>query len=87
MPRVLEIHHPLISHDNPVDYVDDSYPCLHPPSPPSAAKPITYADLGGIETVLADIRELIEYPLKHPEVRPFIIPLWNHTLGSYPFQT
>jgi ribosome biogenesis ATPase len=30
---------------------------------------VTYADLGGIEEVLADIRELIEYPLKHPEVR------------------
>lgn len=27
-----------------------------------------YADLGGVEDVLADIRELIEYPLKHPEV-------------------
>lgn len=29
---------------------------------------ITYSDLGGIEAVLDDIRELIEYPLKHPEV-------------------
>ncbi|GFR52366.1 hypothetical protein Agub_g14925, partial [Astrephomene gubernaculifera] len=34
----------------------------------TAAKPVTYADLGGVEEVLADIRELIEYPLKHPEV-------------------
>jgi hypothetical protein len=33
--------------------------------PPRA---VTYADLGGVEEVLADIRELIEYPLKHPEV-------------------
>lgn len=33
-------------------------------------KPVTYADLGGIEPILDDIRELIEYPLKHPEVRP-----------------
>lgn len=32
-------------------------------------KPVTYADLGGIEPILDDIRELIEYPLKHPEVR------------------
>lgn len=30
--------------------------------------PITYADLGGMEAVLGDVRELIEYPLKHPEV-------------------
>lgn len=34
----------------------------------TAAKPVRYADLGGIEEVLSDIRELIEYPLKHPEV-------------------
>lgn len=34
-----------------------------------APKPVTYADLGGIEAVLNDIKELIEYPLKHPEVR------------------
>jgi ATPase family associated with various cellular activities (AAA) len=31
-------------------------------------KAITYADMGGIEGVLADIREVIEYPLRHPEV-------------------
>lgn len=30
--------------------------------------PIRYADLGGVEAVLEDIKELIEYPLKHPEV-------------------
>jgi ribosome biogenesis ATPase len=30
---------------------------------------VCYEDLGGIEEVLSDIRELIEYPLKHPEVR------------------
>lgn len=29
---------------------------------------VTYADLGGIEGVLSDIRELIEHPLQHPEV-------------------
>ncbi len=34
----------------------------------AVAKPVTYEDLGGIEEVLSDIRELIEYPLKHPEV-------------------
>lgn len=27
-----------------------------------------YEDLGGMEGVLADIRELVEYPLCHPEV-------------------
>ena len=30
---------------------------------------VWYADLGGIESVLKDIRELVEYPLRHPEVR------------------
>lgn len=29
---------------------------------------VRYADLGGIEAVLSDIRELVEYPLRHPEV-------------------
>jgi hypothetical protein len=29
---------------------------------------VTYADLGGVEAVLGSIRELIEYPLRHPEV-------------------
>jgi len=29
---------------------------------------VTYADLGGIENVLSDIKELIEHPLQHPEV-------------------
>ena len=27
-----------------------------------------YNDLGGIEAVLNDIKELVEYPLQHPEV-------------------
>lgn len=31
-------------------------------------KTVYYSDLGGIEDVLADIRQLIEYPLMHPEV-------------------
>jgi ribosome biogenesis ATPase len=30
--------------------------------------PVTYADLGGMESILGDVKELIEYPLKHPEV-------------------
>ena len=30
---------------------------------------IRYADLGGIESVLHDIKELVEHPLCHPEVR------------------
>ena len=29
---------------------------------------VTYADLGGIDNVLSDIKELIEHPLQHPEV-------------------
>ena len=32
------------------------------------ARPVRYSDLGGIEDVLSDIKELIEYPLAHPEV-------------------
>lgn len=35
---------------------------------PAAPRPVHYADLGGVDEVLSDIRELIEYPLKHPEV-------------------
>ena len=31
---------------------------------------VCYSDLAGIEGVLQDVRELIERPLKHPEVRP-----------------
>ena len=30
---------------------------------------VCYSDLGGIEAVLDDIRELVEYPLQHPEVK------------------
>ncbi|KAH3763713.1 26S proteasome regulatory complex [Pelomyxa schiedti] len=29
---------------------------------------VRYADVGGIEPVLQDVRELIEYPLTHPEI-------------------
>jgi hypothetical protein len=35
---------------------------------PAAPRALHYADLGGVDEVLSDIRELIEYPLKHPEV-------------------
>jgi len=38
--------------------------------------PISYADLGGVDSVLKDVQELIEYPLKHPEVYSW--------LGVYP---
>ena len=34
----------------------------------SSPLPIRYENLAGIENVLGDVRELIEYPLKHPEV-------------------
>jgi len=44
-----------------------------PPPPPSSftaspPRPITYALLGGMEAVLAQVRECVEYPLAHPEV-------------------
>ena len=35
---------------------------------PTTPQAIRYADLGGIESVLADVRELVEFPLRHPEV-------------------
>ncbi len=35
------------------------------PSPRPAER---YADLGGIERVLGDVRELVEYPFAHPEI-------------------
>ncbi|KAI8101215.1 hypothetical protein M9435_001323 [Picochlorum sp. BPE23] len=38
--------------------------------------PVLYKDLGGIDDVLQDVKELIEYPLKHPEVYSW--------LGVYP---
>lgn len=31
-------------------------------------KNISYSQLGGLEDVLSEIKELVEYPLKHPEV-------------------
>ncbi|CAL8469009.1 g8550 [Coccomyxa elongata] len=34
----------------------------------SQPRPVRYTDLGGIEAVLSDIKELVEYPLQHPEV-------------------
>jgi hypothetical protein len=44
-------------------------------------RPITYADLGGIDHVLADIRELIEHPL---QVRHVTVHIRNTTLVSAP---
>jgi len=38
----------------------------------STPLPVTYADLGGIDDVLADVKELVEYPLTHPEVYAFL---------------
>eukprot|EP00727_Mastigamoeba_balamuthi_P009060 m51a1_g4777 putative ribosome biogenesis atpase rix7 (835) ;mRNA; f:30850-34543 len=40
---------------------------VQPPTPTPTPK-VKYADLGGIESALQDIRELIEYPLTHPEI-------------------
>ena len=35
---------------------------------PSRPRAVRYADLGGVDTVLHSVRELVEYPLRHPEV-------------------
>eukprot|EP00210_Caulerpa_lentillifera_P008248 g7873.t1 len=43
----------------------DSTGCLGGPSQPRCVK---YSDLGGLKGILQDIKELVEYPLKHPEV-------------------
>jgi hypothetical protein len=56
-------------------------PCLqtqHTPAP-TAPRALHYADLGGVEDVLADIRELIEYPLKHPEVYRWVVCVLKNT--------
>ena len=38
-------------------------------APTASAPPsVRYSDLGGIEGALQDVRELIEYPLTHPEI-------------------
>ena len=37
---------------------------------------VRYSDLGGIESVLHDIRELVEYPLQHPEVTLHTLLTW-----------
>lgn len=29
---------------------------------------VTYADVGGVDSILQDIRELIEWPMTHPEI-------------------
>jgi ribosome biogenesis ATPase len=34
----------------------------------SAPPSLSFADVGGIEAILQDVRELIEYPLTHPEI-------------------
>ena len=44
--------------------------------PPAGPRRIRYSDLGGMEGVLADIRELVEYPLCHPEVPRTPEPLY-----------
>lgn len=41
-------------------------------TPPKEMPKVTYADVGGIESVLQDIRELIEWPLCIPEVAFFV---------------
>lgn len=47
-----------------------------PSSSATQPLPIKYEDLGGVDSVLKDVQELIEYPLKHPEVYSW--------LGVYP---
>jgi hypothetical protein len=34
----------------------------------AATKSVTYSDLGGIDAVLYEVQQLIEFPIKHPEV-------------------
>eukprot|EP01105_Mastigella_eilhardi_P001031 TRINITY_DN1130_c0_g1_i1.p1 TRINITY_DN1130_c0_g1~~TRINITY_DN1130_c0_g1_i1.p1 ORF type:complete len:881 (-),score=184.44 TRINITY_DN1130_c0_g1_i1:103-2487(-) len=41
---------------------------LEAPAPEPTTPSVRYSDLGGIESALQDIRELIEYPLTHPEI-------------------
>uniref|UniRef100_A0A6A7GEH3 Ribosome biogenesis ATPase RIX7 n=2 Tax=Hirondellea gigas TaxID=1518452 RepID=A0A6A7GEH3_9CRUS len=36
--------------------------------PQSHETSVTYADIGGIDHIIQDVRELIEYPLTHPEI-------------------
>jgi hypothetical protein len=40
---------------------------VHSASLHAEPRAVHYSDLGGIEAVLADIRELVEHPLRHPE--------------------
>ena len=37
-------------------------------SPPSGIAHITYEDLGGLDKEISQVREMIELPLKHPEL-------------------
>ena len=36
--------------------------------PAQTTSTVRYSDIGGIDSILADIRELIEYPMAHPEL-------------------
>ena len=33
-----------------------------------AAPTVTYADVGGVDAIVADLRELVEWPMTHPEI-------------------
>lgn len=44
------------------------------PSFSAAERPsVRFSDLGGIDGVLQDIRELVEYPLTHPEIYSHLV--------------
>ena len=44
---------------------------------------VTYADLGGIDSILSDIRELIEHPLQHPEVCSVKVITFSHVVAVW----
>ena len=55
---------------------------------PAEPRPISYADLGGIDHVLADIRELIENPLQvwHAAEDPIMLCMlqsWRETYRHF----
>ena len=54
--------------DKMSDDIDDPVHLTASPSYMTPPKRIRYSDLGGLENVIQDIKELVEYPLKHPEV-------------------
>lgn len=57
-----------MSSTSPCQYHAMGNRCQQPGRFLAEPRGVRYADLGGVEDVLADIRELIEEPLQNPEV-------------------